>query len=169
MSLSLSTTSRLAFIAPALLSASNAMPAVIAPSPMMATARRSEAHLLRGYRHAEGSGDRGAGVTCTKSVIFTFRTSRKAGDTTALAQAGHRFASSGQYLVRVSLMADIPYQAVVRRIEHIMQGDAEFDYTQVGSQVSTGLGHAADQQTGVIHRPAQAVLCGSARAVGWGH
>ena len=40
MSLSFRTTSRLASIAPALLSASNAMPAVIAPSPMIATARR---------------------------------------------------------------------------------------------------------------------------------
>ena len=41
MSLSLSTTSRLASETPALFMASKAMPADIAPSPMMATARRS--------------------------------------------------------------------------------------------------------------------------------
>jgi hypothetical protein len=41
MSLSLRITSRLASMAPALLSASNAIPAVIAPSPITATTRRS--------------------------------------------------------------------------------------------------------------------------------
>ncbi|MOA17839.1 hypothetical protein D3C78_1381080 [compost metagenome] len=41
MSLSLRITSRLASDTPPLFSASKAMPAVIAPSPMMATARRS--------------------------------------------------------------------------------------------------------------------------------
>ncbi len=41
MSLSFRMTSRLASATPALFSASKAMPAVIAPSPMMATARRS--------------------------------------------------------------------------------------------------------------------------------
>ncbi len=40
MSLSFSTTSRFASIAPALLSASKAMPPVIAPSPITATQRR---------------------------------------------------------------------------------------------------------------------------------
>ena len=41
MSLSLRITSRLASVAPALLSASNAIPAVRAPSPTIATTRRS--------------------------------------------------------------------------------------------------------------------------------
>ena len=41
MSLSFSTTSRLQSATPALFSASNAMPAVIAPSPMIATTCRS--------------------------------------------------------------------------------------------------------------------------------
>ena len=41
ISLSLRITNKLASIAPALLSASNAMPAVIAPSPIIATARLS--------------------------------------------------------------------------------------------------------------------------------
>ncbi|MNL48599.1 hypothetical protein D3C87_1714700 [compost metagenome] len=40
MSLSFSTTSRLASATPPLFSASNAMPALMAPSPMMATAWR---------------------------------------------------------------------------------------------------------------------------------
>ena len=42
MSLSFSTTSKGRSVAPALFSASKAMPAVIAPSPMIATARWSE-------------------------------------------------------------------------------------------------------------------------------
>jgi hypothetical protein len=59
MSLSLRMTSRLASATPALLSASKAMPADIAPSPMMATTRRSSPLLLGGHRHAQGGGDGG--------------------------------------------------------------------------------------------------------------
>ena len=46
MSLSLRMTSRLASVTPALFSASKAMPAVMAPSPMTAMARRSSPFCL---------------------------------------------------------------------------------------------------------------------------
>ena len=52
---------------PALFSASKAMPAVIAPSPMMATALRSSPLSLRRHRHAERGRDRGgASARCRR-------------------------------------------------------------------------------------------------------
>jgi hypothetical protein len=59
---------------------------------------------------------------------------------------GHAGAAAGEHLVRVSLVADVPHQAIVRRIEDMMQGDRQFDRTEVRRQVATGPGNRLHQE-----------------------
>jgi hypothetical protein len=51
----------------------------------------------------------------------------------------HALAAAGQDLVGVGLVADVPDQPVVRRVEDVMQGDGQFDRAEVGRQVAAGL------------------------------
>jgi len=62
----------------------------------------------------------------TKSIVFTFGTTRKAGDPLRFAQGLHAVTAAGENLVRISLVANIPYQLVIRGVEHIMQCDGQF-------------------------------------------
>src|SRR6218665_409555 len=144
MSLSLSTTSRLQSATPALFSASKAMPALIAPSPMMATVWRLSPFSLaararppagqgRGLecagaddghgvaalalalgrqRHAQRGRDAGARMRRAEGVVHALAALRKARDAALLAQRVHALTPAGQYLVRIGLVAHVPYQAV---------------------------------------------------------
>ena len=49
---------------------------------------------------------------------------------------GEGGAASGQYLVAVGLVAYVPDDAVVRGVEHVMEGDGQFDCSQAGGEVS---------------------------------
>ena len=64
----------------------------------------------------------------------------KPGDAARLAQAGHRCAAAGEDLVRIGLVADVPHDAVARRVEHVVQRQGQFHCTEVGSEMATGLG-----------------------------
>ena len=59
----------------------------------------------------------------------------------------HRLAPAGQHLVAVGLVADVPDQAVVRRVEHVMQRDRELDRAEVGREMAAGLAHRFDAGT----------------------
>jgi hypothetical protein len=48
--------------------------------------------------------------------------------------------------VRIGLVADVPHQAVVRRIEDIVQGDRQLDRAEVRREVTTGPGNRLDQK-----------------------
>jgi hypothetical protein len=101
MSLSLRITSMLAFTSGAWFSASKAMPAVSAPSPITAIALRSLPR--RGNGHAQRSADRGAGVADAKGVVLALGRRGKAA-TALLAQGAHALATTGEDLVRIRLM-----------------------------------------------------------------
>ena len=42
-------------------------------------------------------------------------------------------------------MADVPHQPVVRRVEHVMQGDRQLDHAKSGPEVAAGAGDRFDQ------------------------
>ena len=44
-----------------------------------------------------------------------------------MAQAGHGLAPTGQDLVRVGLVTHVPHQAIVWRVEDVVQRDGQFD------------------------------------------
>ena len=57
-----------------------------------------------------------------------------------------RLAAPGQDLVRVGLVADVPHQPVVRRVEHVMQRDGQLHRAEIGRQMAAGLAHRVDQK-----------------------
>ena len=69
----------------------------------------------------------------------------KPGQAAALAQRAHALAPAGQNLVRIGLMADIPDQFVVGRVEHVVQRDREFDDAQPRAQMPAGDGDDVDR------------------------
>ena len=68
----------------------------------------------------------------TECVVFAFAALGKTRDAVQHAQGFHCFAPSGQYLVAIGLVADVPHQSVVRCIEHVMQRNRQLDRAQVG-------------------------------------
>jgi hypothetical protein len=77
-------------------------------------------------------------------IVFALGALGEAGETVALAQRADAIAASGQDLVRIGLMTDVPNQPVVRRIEDIMQRDGEFDHAEAGTEMAAGRGDCID-------------------------
>ena len=122
------------------------MPAVIAPSPMMATAWRSSPFCLAAI--AMPSAAEMLVDECAVPKVSYSLSPRcgKPDDAAQLAQRGHALAPAGQDLVRIGLVAHVPHQPVVRRVEHVVQRDRELDRAQVGAQVAAGARHAVEHE-----------------------
>ena len=56
----------------------------------------------------------------------------------------HALAPAGQDFVRIGLVAHVPDQPVVGRVEDIVQRHGQLDRAQVGTQVAAGLGNAVE-------------------------
>ena len=81
-----------------------------------------------------------------EGVVLALVAARKAGDAAELAQRGHALAPAGQDLVRIGLVAHVPDQPVVRRVEDVMQRDRELDRAEVRRQMAAGLRHALEDE-----------------------
>jgi len=55
-------------------------------------------------------------------------------------------ATAGKDLVGVGLVPDIPDDLVLGGVEAVVQRDAQFHATEVGGEVSAGLGHRLQQK-----------------------
>jgi len=82
----------------------------------------------------------------TECIKAGFTAPGKTGKSIFLAQRIHLLASPGENFMGIGLMAHIPYQAVIRRIETIMQGDGQFHYAQTRGQMTTGAGNCINQE-----------------------
>ena len=69
-----------------------------------------------------------------EAVVFAFRALGEAGQAAALTQRPDAVAPPGQDLVRIGLMADVPDQPVVRRVEHVVQRDRQLDDAKAGAR-----------------------------------
>ncbi len=103
-------------------------------------------------RHAQRRRDGGTGVAGAESVVWTFVALGEAGDAALHAQRAHRRAAPGQYLVHIGLVADIPHQLVLRRVEDGVQGDGQFHRAEIGRQMAAGLAHRFDQELAQLGR-----------------
>ena len=63
-----------------------------------------------------------------------------------LAQGGEAVAAAGEDLVDVGLVAGVPQEDVVGRVEHPVEGEGELDHAQVGAQVAAGDRHRLDDE-----------------------
>ncbi len=53
-------------------------------------------------------------------------------------------APAGEDLVRIGLVADVPDQPVVGRVEHVVQRHRQFDDAEAGAEMAAGLGDGVD-------------------------
>ncbi len=98
-----------------------------------------------GNGHAQRGADRSAGVADAKGVVLALGAARECGNAVLLTQAGHAFAATGEDLVRIRLMPDVPQQTVVRGVEDVMQRDGQLDHAQAGTEMPTGLADRVEQ------------------------
>jgi hypothetical protein len=66
------------------------------------------------------------------------------GQTAFLAQRADAVAAAGQDLVRIALVADIPDQPVMRRVENVMDGNRQFDHAEPGAKMPAGARYGID-------------------------
>ncbi len=125
------------------------------------------AGLAKGLHHPERSRNRGAGMADAEGVVFAFGTARKPGNAAGLAQPGHRRATAGEDLVHVALMADIPDDAIRRRVEHIVQGQGQFHRAQIRGEMAAGLRDRADQEVAQFLRQPGQIGRGQGAQIGW--
>ena len=88
------------------------------------------------HGHAERGGDGVGGVSACEGIVFTFIGRGERADALVLAVGGELLFASGEYLVAVGLVADVPHQAVVGCVVDIMQCHGQFHNTQAGGEMS---------------------------------
>ena len=69
-------------------------------------------------------------MTTGKGVVFAFFGRREGTDAVELTIGVEGIATTGQDLMAVGLMADVPDNAVVGRVEHVVHGHREFHGAQ---------------------------------------
>ncbi len=89
-------------------------------------------------------------MACTKGIVFG--ATRKTGNPIRLAQVGHGFTATGEDFMDVGLVADVPDNAVVWRVEYVMQRKRQLHRTEVGGQVSACLGNRIHQESAQFGR-----------------
>ncbi len=93
---------------------------------------------VAGHRHAEPGRDRGRRMGGAERVVFALGALGEAGEPSAHAQRADAVAPAGEDLVRIGLVADVPDQAVVGRVEHVMERDGELDHAEPGAEMAAG-------------------------------
>ena len=94
---------------------------------------------LEGSGHAEGGGDGVGGVAGDERIVGALFGVGEAADAAELAEGAEGLAPTGEDLVRVGLVPDVPHDAVGGRVEDVMQGHVEFYGAEAGTEVSGSL------------------------------
>ena len=80
-----------------------------------------------------------------KGIVFALRPLGETRKAAALPDRPDAVAPAGEDLVRVGLMADIPDQPVVRRVEDIVERNRELDDAETGAEMAAGDRDGVDQ------------------------
>ena len=99
-------------------------------------------------------------------VVLAFLAARKARGAAPLAQLRHLRAAPGQDLVRVRLVADVPDDAVARRVEDVVQRDRQLDGAEVRREVAAGLRDRVQQEGAKLARELRQLARGKPAQVG---
>ena len=89
-------------------------------------------------RHAERRRDRGRAVRRAERIVLALGPLGEAGQPAGLAQRPDPVAPAGQDLVGIGLMADIPDQLVLGRVEHVVQRHRQLDDAEPGAEMAAG-------------------------------
>ena len=71
-------------------------------------------------------------------IVFALGALGEAGQAAARAQRADAVAAAGEDLVRIGLMADVPDQAVARRVEDVVQRGGQFDDAEARAEMAAG-------------------------------
>ena len=114
------------------------MPAVIAPSPI--TAMTLFLPPARSRATAMPSADEIEVEECAAPNGSYSLSARlvKPDRPLPMPQRADAVAAAGEDLVRIGLMADVPDDAVARRVEDVVQRDRQFDHAEAGAQMAAG-------------------------------
>ena len=82
----------------------------------------------------------------TEAVVTTLVALQESGDPRSLANVAQRLATTGQNLVWIALVADVPHQRILRRIEAVVQGERELHRTETRSQMAAARRHRLQQK-----------------------
>ena len=77
-------------------------------------------------------------MSSTKRIIFALAAFGETGKASFLAQGADSVTATCQDLVRIALVADIPDDAVMRRVKDVMKGNCQFDNAKSGAQMTAG-------------------------------
>ena len=69
-------------------------------------------------------------------IVIALGALGEAGQAAAGAQRADPVAAAGEDLVRIGLVADVPDQAIARRVEDVMQGGGQLDHAETGAEMS---------------------------------
>ena len=94
------------------------------------------AGYLEGGGHAQGGRDGVRGVPGDEGIVGALFGVGESADAAELAEGVEGLASAGEYLVTISLMPDVPDDAVVGRVEDVMQGHGQLHGAEAGAEVS---------------------------------
>src|SRR3954469_7966165 len=84
-------------------------------------------------------------MTDAERVVFAFFPLRKRCQAVFLLDRRDAVAPTGQDLVRIALMADVPDQPIAWRVEKPVQRDSELDDTEPGTEVAARRGDRFDE------------------------
>ena len=102
--------------------------------------------LIPGEREAGTDAEAGAGVAAVHHVVLGFAPAREAADAAELAEGTELVEPPRQQLVRVSLVAGVPDDAVRGAVEQPMERDRELDHAQRAAQMPAGGGDRLDDR-----------------------
>ena len=74
----------------------------------------------------------------TERVVFAFAALGEPRKPAALPQGTDAVATAGEYFVRIGLMPDVPDQAILGRVEYVMQRHSQLDDAQPCAEVASG-------------------------------
>ena len=100
---------------------------------------------VTGYGHAESGGESGAGVACAEAVVFAFGAEHEAVEALGLADGIEEVLAAGEELVDVALVRDVEDEMVLGGVEDVVHGEGELDNAEIGADVASGFGYAADE------------------------
>ena len=100
---------------------------------------------IASHSHAEGGGKSRARMPGAVAIVLAFGAQEKAVQPLVLPHGGDAIEPAGKHFVDITLVTDIEDKAIARRFENAMQGNGQFDDSEVGAEMPAGLRQNADQ------------------------
>ncbi len=80
----------------------------------------------------------------TEGIVWAFGAFGKSGKTALLPERLEPVEASREQLVHIGLVPYVPHENILGCVEHVMQGERQFDYSEARCQVTAVGGYLAD-------------------------